>query len=245
MTEDELIETMAGLASDDNNSEDTNAPAEEISDFVGQSVGPAEEIAISPTAWKVEDCSTIHDYIFRHTDKLVNCDILNDNMHQIDEEMDITDTLIFNDKTAHKCVVLDIRNLYIPNQFPSVGDMTSMKCCQSGIIIDYTSGRMYVTKNNIFVVVHNSDGKVSSIYTYYRAKNGEVKFNIQSEANNPCADIEMIKFAIKSRCVRIYNSIKNLEDSNEICNKLMTHYGNVVDINNLIKIEGLRFDIGC
>lgn len=196
----------------------------------------------------IADAINIHDYVVSNIDKLVDGSLINDDIHHIDEEIDIQDSLIFNDKSNHKCVVIDIKNLYCPVQNyinEQLGDIVSMKCCQSGIIINYVNGRMYISKNNLFLI-KQFDGKVSQIDTMYRAKNDIIKCHKQELPEHDCHDdIEMIKFSIKSRCVRIYNSIKDETDKNNIYTKLMDHYNKVVDINNLIKIEHLRFDIGC
>lgn len=240
MSEEEMIENLSSVVEDSQPvAENTNNQQNEVS---------VSSEAAMPTHMRTEDAINVHDYVCSLLDKLVNADLINDNIHHIDEEIDVMDSLIFNDKLNHKCVVIDITNLWCPvqNYIDDVlGNAVQMNCCQSGIIIQYDKGRMYITKNNLFII-KEIDGKVSSIDTYYRAKNDMIKFNIQTAPEHSCnGDIEMIKFAIKSRCVRVYKSIKDENDINNIYQKLIEHYKRVVDINNLIKIEYLRFDIGC
>lgn len=240
MNEEEMIENMMSI----NTSDQENTTVENNENHSENNEPQSQETGEHNVS--VDTLVSAHDYVVRNIDKLSNGDLINDNIHQIDEEIDIQDSLIFNDKTNHKCVVIDCKNLYVPQNFiDGTRQVSDMICCQSGVIVKYDDGRVYLSKNNLFII-DEENGKVKKITTYYRAKKGSVKYNIQDlPMSNFSSDIDMIKFAIKSRCVRIYNSIKDETDVNNIYSKLMDHYNKVVDINNLIKIESLRFDIGC
>lgn len=190
--------------------------------------------------------TSVHDYVVNNISKLIDSTLINDNILAIDSNIDVINSLIFNEHTKHKVIVLDCTNLYMPQNatIEILGELTKMVSCQSGIIMTYVNGKIYATKNNLFVI-NEVDGKVSAITVYYRAKKNKVSYSAETIDMIDSTDIDLLKIQLKSRCVRVYAATKDITDIGEIHSKFMEHYKNVIDINNLIKIEYLRKTIGC
>jgi hypothetical protein len=213
---EEVTETTEGMS----NMETSNTPAEEAS---------TEETPVVETE---EEWINLYDFMTRNRDKISNATMANlAGFSRVPESK----YMLFcsNDEENASLILMDRPStLWMKSNI----DPTMITIENSGLIIDSANKRHYITKNNI-VEIDKSGPTVTKVSYISRAKQSD-KIKITEESDDrPDIDIDTIKLHIKKTSQRLYNSVKDKDNKDDIRDGIIDFMTKIHDVNHLIKID--------
>ena len=232
MSEQEIAAAMN--AADASASPDTNAEAPVVESApVAAPASENEPQQFVPAS----DCVKVYDYVTTHEALIHNWKKTNLSLTDGTAVADTQEVLVGVDN-KNIPFSFNCKNLLIPNAI--LEGATEIKVFVSGIIIYTPTISIYISKNNIFSYVKNTDGRTVDSYVYYKLRGDKVNYKRNSNGEIEMGTAERAKLEFKVSGGRIYGIIQNMADVNEIRTAILSFLKDkVVDINYCIKIENL------
>ena len=187
-------------------------------------------------------CIKVYDYVSNNTNLISNWK----KMKLVSEDgtvLENTNEVLVGVDSKNIPFSFACKNLMIPTS--AVDGATSIKVFISGIIINTPNSSIYISKNNIFIYIKNSEGHTTESYIYYKVRGDKISYKKNTDGASEMGTSERAKLEFKVSGGRIYNIIEDMNDVNEIRTAILTFLKDkVVDINYCIKIENLCYRCG-
>lgn len=203
-----------------------------------------EEVAVTDTnKISKDDGVTVSDIILNNSDKYVKMIVMNSNVHDISNNCDVTNYIVYIDTTKNIPCVYDCQRLCVPKASVKNEDgtwkVTAIEGRRSGIIVQCgTERQLVMSKNFIYDCELNADGSINNIKEYDR-KNTIKNVEVTSATDYDVAVIYVQKILPKIVKCGKYTTIETLRE------QVKNAYNTVYDINALFKIAELRLQLGC
>ena len=242
----------------ENDSEDSNGqePAGEVipppvfSDSVEeqedtpQTSEEAQPAAVeaAPTVPVIENPISVSDVILQNPDKYIKMILLNDSVRASSADVNLTDYIVFIDTNKNIPCVYDCQKLVLPTASVKNADgtwnITSIEGRRSGFIIKCPNRDLVMSKNFIYDIDYDANGKIVSVKEYNRKHTIE---NVTFEATNDYDTASFLTSSVLPKIVKCgkYKTLPELQE------QVVNSYNTVDDINGLFKIVQLRMKIGC
>lgn len=244
-TSEDPVVTEAAPEAETNTTPTETAPEANTSSTTEETEETVTEEAAATDTNKIskEDGVTVSDIILNNSDKYVKMIVMNSNVHDISNNCDVTNYIVYVDTTKNIPCVYDCQRLCVPKTSVKNEDgtwkVTAIEGRRSGVIVQCgTERQLVMSKNFIYDCALNADGSINNIKEYDR------KNTIKNVEVTPATDYDVAVIYVQKILPKIvkcgkFTTIEALKE------QVKNAYNSVYDINALFKIAELRLQLGC